>query len=147
MGTSVFAPARESVCLRVSVLPRLVEGGCQGEQRASEQTVDRKRRGGDRGQSPDPLAQGQDSLPGHERWRTTEGWVSGQGIRRHRGNKGRRGAAKRGAGVGGLRPGWSSVQGRYRDCITAVQGLARPRAWPRNPVSQQSPFRKSFISL
>lgn len=26
-------------------------------------------------------------------------------------------------------------------------GLAPPRFRPRNPVSQQSPFRKSFISL
>lgn len=89
----MFAPARESVCLCVSALPRLTEGGCQGEPRAS--SVDRKHGGGG-GQSPDTKAWGRDSLPaGHERWWARERWVSGQGVDRDKGNKRQRGAARR----------------------------------------------------
>lgn len=72
--------------------------------------------------------------------------MSGQGGHRHGGNKGRRGVAERVVERGaeaGPEPGARQIQGR----ITAVQGLASPHARPHNPVSQQSPFRKSFISL
>lgn len=63
----MFAPARESACLHVNALPRLTGGGGVGCQGASGRSVDRKHCG-DRGQSADTMAWGQDSLPaGHER--------------------------------------------------------------------------------
>lgn len=108
----MFAPARESACLRVNALPRLTEGGCQG---ASKRSVDR-RHGGDRGQSTDTMAWGQDSLPaGHERWSATEGWVSRQGINGDEGNKGQRGAAERVAERG--------AEARLELSVRQIQGL------------------------
>lgn len=71
--------------------------------------------GGDRGQSPDPMAQGQDSRPGPERRWATEGRLSGQAVNRDEGSKGQRGAAK-----------WVAERGaeaRLELSVRQIQGL------------------------
>lgn len=71
------------MCLRVSALLQLTVGGCQGERRVSKVWT---------GSTP---AQGWDSLPGHQKSRALDRWVSGRGASRVGEDTGQRGAVER----------------------------------------------------
>lgn len=82
--------------------------------------------------------------------RGTGGWLrASPGARTRAGPCGTRGPAGALAEAGGVRGAAAGGKCEADAAIALLQepGLAVPSYRPRNPVSQQSPFRKSFISL
>lgn len=83
----------ESVCLRVSALLGLTEGGYRGERRVSKVWAGTI------------VARARDGPPGRKRPWARDGWVSGQGA--HRDGEGAKGREEQGSGwrSEGPRPG------------------------------------------